>query len=332
MKLKFIFGIVISVVFVYLAFHKVNYHEMMATLKSAKYIWLIPAILFMFMSHWLRAVRWRYFLEPVKAVKMSPLFSAVMIGYAANNIFPLRIGEFLRAYAIGKSQKISKSSAFATIIVERLIDVLSLLILLAVTILFSPLPQIIKKSGYILFAVTLPVIVLMVFLMEKTESTINVLKRLLPAKIFSFVERVVRSFLKGFTVFKKTEHYLMILILSILVWALYAATVYTSFFAFDFQNDFNLNVISSFVVLITISVGIMIPSSPGFVGTYHWFAIMGLAFCGVPKSEASGYALISHAMNVLPITVVGLLYFWRQNLHYTDAVVEKERMEHEIEK
>ncbi|MFQ6113353.1 MAG: lysylphosphatidylglycerol synthase transmembrane domain-containing protein [bacterium] len=331
MRLRFILGLVVSAIFVFLAFRKVNYHEMLATLKSAEYIWLVPAIAFMFVSHWLRAVRWRYFIEPIKAVKTVPLFSAVMIGYAANNLFPLRIGEFLRAYAVGKSQQISKSSAFATVIVERLVDVLSLLILLAGTILISPLPQIIRKSGYVIFIVTIAVILLLVFLMENTERTVNLLRLFLPDQIFNFVQKIVRSFLKGFMVFKKTEHYLIIIVLSILVWSLYAATVYVSFYAFDFQSNFNLDVISSFVVLVTISIGIMIPSSPGFVGTYHWFAIMGLAFCGVPKSEASSYALISHAMNVVPITFVGLIFFWRENLHFSDAVIEKEKIEHEIE-
>lgn len=331
MKLRFVVGLIFSIVFIFLAFRKVNYQEMLVTLKTAKYLWLIPAIMFMFLSHWLRAVRWRYFMEPIKTVKLGPLFSAVMIGYAANNIFPLRIGEFLRAYAVGKSQQISKSSAFATVIVERLIDVLSLLIILAGTILISPLPQIIRKSGYIIFAATIAVILLMVFLMEKTEGTINLLILFLPSKISNFVQKIVRSFLQGFMVFKNTQHYLIIIILSILVWLLYAATVYVSFYAFDFQTNFNLNVISSFVVLVTISIGIMIPSSPGFVGTYHWFAILGLAFCGVTKSEASGYALISHAMNVLPITFVGLIFFWKENLHLSEAVIEKEKIEHEIE-
>ena len=76
----------------------------------------------------------------------------------------------------------------------------------------------------------------------------------------------------------------------------------------------------------------MIPSSPGFVGTYHWFCMQSLALYGVPDSQALSFAVVSHALNTLPFTVIGLLYFWKENLRLSDAVVEKETIEHEIEK
>ncbi len=332
MKFKVIIGIVISFVFVVLAFRDVNFQEMLEALTGANYLWLLPAFMFMLLSHFLRAYRWRYFLEPMKAgVKFSPMFSALMIGYAANNIFPLRLGEFLRAYAIGKSQKISKSSSFATIIVERLIDILALLLLLASTIMFYPLPEVIKSSGYVIFAITAAVIVFMIFLMERTESTIRLLEKLLPAPIFTKVQRIVRSFLRGFQALRNDEHYLVVAVFSILVWLLYAATVYSSFFAFDLPRDYDLNVAASLVVLVTVSIGIMIPSSPGFVGTYHWFCMQSLALYGVPHSKALSFAIISHALNTLPFTVIGLLYFWKENLHFSDAVLEKEIVEEAVE-
>ncbi|MFQ5604196.1 MAG: lysylphosphatidylglycerol synthase transmembrane domain-containing protein [bacterium] len=331
MKLKVFIGIVISAIFFYLAFREVNFQEMLEALKNANYIWLIPAMSFMLASHWLRAFRWRYFLEPIREVKIQPLFSALMIGYAANNIFPLRLGEFLRAFAIGKSQQISKSSAFATVLVERLIDLLSLLVLLSATVFFFPLPELIKKSGYGIFFMTTSAIILMVFLMEKTDGTIKVLQKILPTKIFGLVQKVVRSFLMGFSVFKKTEHYLSILNFSILVWAFYIGTVYTSFFAFDFPQRYDLNMFSSVVILVIVSIGIMIPSSPGFVGTYHWFCMKGLALFGVPESEALSFAVISHAMNTIPFTLIGLSYFWKDNLRFADAMAEKEMVEQEAE-
>ncbi len=331
MKRKVFIGIVISAIFILLAFREVDFQEMLQTLKNAKYIWLIPAISFMLFSHWARAVRWRYILAPIQNVNVHPLFSALMIGYAANNIFPLRLGEFLRAFAIGKTQQISKSSAFATVIVERLIDILSLLVLLSCAVLFFPLPDIIKNSGYFIFIITISAIIFIVLLMEKTESTIRILGKILPSRIFNFVQKVVRSFLQGFTVLKKTDHYLTIIILSILVWVLYIGTVYTSFFAFDFPQKYNINLFSSLIVLVIVSIGIMIPSSPGFVGTYHWFCMKSLSLFGVPESEALSFAVISHAMNTIPFTVIGLFYFWKENLHFSDAVVEQDIVEHEID-
>ncbi|NIV95357.1 flippase-like domain-containing protein [candidate division KSB1 bacterium] len=331
MKLKVGIGVLISGFFIYLAFRDVNFQEMLAALRSANYLWLLPAFFAMLISHWIRASRWRSFLSPIKEVGVHPLFSSLMIGYAANNVFPLRLGEFLRAFALGKSQSVSKSSAFATVIVERLIDLLSLLVLLAGTILVYPLPPDIRKAGYVIFFITLSAIVFMVFLMEKTDGTIRLLNKLLPSKIFHAIEKTVKSFLQGFVVFKKSEHYFKITVTSILIWFFYALVVYATFLAFSLHRNYEINFLSSFVVLVTVSIGIMIPSSPGFVGTYHWFCMKSLSFYGVPHSEALSFAVISHALNTLPFTVIGLIYFWRENLHFSDAIVEKDLVEHEIE-
>lgn len=328
-RTKTLIGIVISVIFIYLAFKDVNFEEMWQALLRANYWWLVPALAFMLISHGFRALRWRYFMAPIKTVRVHPLFSALMIGYASNNILPLRLGEFLRAFAIGKSQNISKTSAFATVIVERLIDVLSLLIVLAIAILVYPLPQAIKNGGYVIFAFTVGAIVLLVLLMKKKESTLNLMSKMMPSKLFGLIEPSIRSFLQGFSVLRKSEHYLSITITSVLVWVFYILVVYVSFFAFDFYNRYGLDIWASFVVLGTVSIGIMIPSSPGYVGTYHWFCMKSLSFYGIPESEALSFAVISHALNTIPFTVLGLLYFWRENLRFSDAVAEKELVEEE---
>ncbi len=331
MKLKIAVGLVISIVFVYLAFVNVNFNEVLDALKRANYLWLLPAVLAMVLSHFLRAVRWHYIFEPIKPIKLGPLFSALMIGYAANNIFPLRMGEFLRAYAIAKSQKISKTSSFATIIVDRLLDILALLVLMAVSVYFLPTQEtdggifmLVKKGGYIISAGTVGVIVFMVLLMERTEETMKILQRLLPHKLFELIDKVVRSFIDGFLAFKKAEHYLAITGLSIAIWLLYALVVYFSFFAFAFDLGFG----ASLVTLVIISLGLMIPSSPGFIGTYHWFCKASLALYGIPEGAAVSFAVISHAMNTLPFTVIGLSYFWKENLRFSDAVSEKKAVEH----
>lgn len=334
MKLKVFVGIVISAVFIYVTFHGLEFSKMLAVLRSAQYLWLVPAFLVMLVSHWLRALRWGYILEPIKRMKVHPIFSALMIGYAANNVFPLRMGEFLRAFAIGKSQKISKSSALATVVIERLIlDFVALLVILAATILLFPtlLPQEIKSGGYLVFIFTIAAIVLIVFLIEKTSATVLVLESILPRKLFDLVQKILPSFAEGCMVFKKSEHYVRIIILSILVWILYVVSIYLSFFVFDFPDKFGLDVKASLVVLIFVTFGIMIPSSPGYIGTFHFFCALSLTTLNIPEGEAKTFALISHFLNVLPISVIGLVYFWRENLHFSDAIAERELVEHEIE-
>ena len=112
MKLKVILGIAVSGLFIYLTFRQVDVDKMVAAFQSAQYYWLLPAFLMMGVSHVLRALRWQYLLNHIKNINVHSLFSALMVGYAANNVFPLRLGEFLRAYAIGKSENVSKSASF----------------------------------------------------------------------------------------------------------------------------------------------------------------------------------------------------------------------------
>lgn len=328
MKIRVLASLLISVVFIYFAFKDVNFQEALDAVKHANYGWLIPAILAMLLSHWLRAIRWQYLMAPIKKIRLHPLFSALMIGYAANNVFPLRVGEFLRAFAIGKTQNVSKTSAFATVIFDRLLDLMSLLLVLAVTLYWFPFPENIKKGAYVISVGTIGLVILIILLMQKTEATLAFMEKLLPDKIFEIVQKLLRSFLQGFLVLKKSEHFPTITLLSISVWLLYAFVVYISFFIFDMDTNYEIGFIESLVVLVIISIGLMIPSSPGFVGTYHWFCIMSLSLFSVPRSEAASFAIISHLMNTIPITIVGMLYFWKENLHFSDAISEKEAVEH----
>ncbi len=333
MKKHFVIGLLISAVFLYLAARNVDFPEVAAALSRANYWWLIPGVAFMFISLIIRAYRWHFFMEPIKNVPLRPLFSAMMIGYMANNVFPLRLGEVMRALAIGRSAQISRASAFATIIVERIIDILSLLVILGFTVFFHKFPPEIKQAGLIIFFGALGIIGFIVLLMEKTEATLRWVKKLsgfLPKRAQEFVQHLLRSFLAGFEIFRHTHHYFSIIVQSIVLWVLYAGIIYVTFFAFNIKLENDAIIVASLVILVMISIGIMIPSSPGFVGTYHYLAMQGLALFGVPESDALSFAIVLHISNYIPITLVGMYYFWKENLHFRDALQQSSEVEVEL--
>ena len=304
-------------------------------LEKANYWWLLPGILFMFLSLLLRAYRWKYFVEPLGHVRFMQLFSAMMIGYMANNVFPLRLGEVMRALAIGRSAKISRASAFATILVERIIDIFSLLVILGFTVLFHDFPPEIENAGMLIFAGIMLVVIFIVFLLERTEKTLKLVDKVvspLPVRLRHFIHKLLRSFLAGFEVFRHTHHYAAIIVQSLILWVLYAGIIYVTFFAFNIRLQNDTLLIASLVILVMISIGIMIPSSPGFVGTYHYLAMQGLALFGIPETDALSFAIVLHISNYIPITLVGMFYFWRENLHFQDVLHEKEEVEEELEK
>ena len=138
-SLKIIFGLLISFGFLFLAFRQLDFQQMKQAFSLANYWLLIPSLVIIFSSHWLRSLRWQFLLNPVKKIPVGNLFSALLIGYAANTILPAHLGEILRAYVIGRKREISVSSALATIVVERIIDVLSIVLIMAITLIIYPI-------------------------------------------------------------------------------------------------------------------------------------------------------------------------------------------------
>ena len=122
-KVRLTIGIFIGILFLYVAFRSVDVHKMWQALKTAHYWYLLPAVGTAFFSHYLRAFRWRYLLDPIRRLDTGALFSSLMIGYAANTVVPAHLGEFLRAFVLSKKRRVAMSSVFATIVVERIIDV-----------------------------------------------------------------------------------------------------------------------------------------------------------------------------------------------------------------
>ncbi|MGA1876107.1 MAG: lysylphosphatidylglycerol synthase transmembrane domain-containing protein, partial [bacterium] len=108
MKKKFLLGLAISTLCLYLIFRKIDLTEFRKSLVTVKYSYLFITLAFIFLFTFFRALRWKYLLCPLKNIKTASLFELVMIGYLANNILPARIGEVVRALVLGKTEGISK--------------------------------------------------------------------------------------------------------------------------------------------------------------------------------------------------------------------------------
>ena len=163
-KIKVLVGSIVGIFFLYLAAHKVDFTQMMNALRAANYWFILATIPALFLSHLLRALRWRYLLDPIRRLDIGSLFSSLIIGYMANAIMPAHLGEVLRAYTLCKKKSMSASSIFATIVTERILDMFALLALMVFAIYIYPFPEWLKNSGYILFTGTLGLFVFLILL------------------------------------------------------------------------------------------------------------------------------------------------------------------------
>jgi uncharacterized protein (TIRG00374 family) len=304
-------GLLISALFLYLAFRRVEFGQMWDALKMANYWYLPPGILILFISHYLRALRWRYLLEPMRRLDIYSLFISLMIGYGANAVTPAHLGEFLRAYVLSKKRQISMVSAFATIVIERIIDVFTLLLLMCLVIFIHPFPDWVVKSGYIMFVATLGLFLLLILLKSsnsKREAFIGVLLKPIPERYQHRIKGMIERFLSGIVPLKRWHDYVTVTILSAAIWACYGLAFYFGLEAFDFINSYHLAWYTSLVLLVITTISVVVPSSPGYVGTFHFLCQISLAMFGVPASPALSFAVVIHAVTFLPVLALAILF------------------------
>ncbi|MFH0844397.1 MAG: lysylphosphatidylglycerol synthase transmembrane domain-containing protein [Pseudomonadota bacterium] len=309
-KIRLILGYLIGILFIYLAVRKVDFAQMGMALKRVNFYTLLPAIPVLFLSHYLRALRWRYLLDPIRHLDIYPLFSSLIIGYTANLFMPAHLGEILRAYILSKKRGISGSAIFATIVVERIIDVLTLLALMLVAIMVYPFPRWLKTSGYIMFAGTLLLLAFLILLKKfslKIRPVLRIALRPLPQHLQEKSWDLLERFTSGISLLKQARDYPVVAILSLVIWACYGLIFYLTLHAFDFVRPFQLPWSASLILLVITTIGVVIPSSPGYVGTYHYLCQVSLTMFGVLPGPALSFAAVVHGINFLPVLMAGLI-------------------------
>ena len=324
--LKYIISIVLTFLFLYFAFKGTDFASLWQILAGANYWWALSLLPALVLSHMLRAWRWEYLLRPIKRdLKYRNLFSATIVGYMLNNLFS-RLGEIARPYAIGKLEGISRSAALGTILVERIFDMLSFMIVVAlIPVVYSgPLTQVfpwLEETGIWVTVITLLIMALFTFLMMRRDVVVRILnfitRHLSPSKA-KLVEHITHSFLDGFLFLKEPKNYFMIAILSVLVWGLYIVMQFLPFYAFNMTEKYSLDMGTALVVQAISSIGFIMPT-PGGTGSYHYFVIQTLTkLYGVSDDVARSYATVTHAVGFIGTTLIGLYYFFHDKLHLGD--------------
>ena len=332
-------GILISAVFLYLAFRKTDWGQTWLMVKHADFRYLLLAAVILMLAFVLRALRWRYLLYPTARLGFGALFGPMMIGFMALNILPFRLGEFIRAWMLGRREGISKSEVFATIVVERVFDgitILSFLIVVLFTLnLQDNVMTWIKAFSYLALVIYIGAIVFMILVRFSTNLIVTIVRRLLgwAPSIEGKAEGIIRSFAQGLDAVRNPKLFAWISFYSLIIWLTYTAAYYVAMFGFQSPDGFNIGHEAGFTgalfVLVAVALGIMIPASPGFVGTYELACITALAALGVSNSLAESYAIVTHAINFVPVTLTGLVYLYTHNISLKDITEAHDNIESE---
>lgn len=320
MNWKFWIGLIISGSFLYIAFHNVDLGLLYLSIKSTSIPLIIPVVLLTVIFYVIRALRWFHLLEPIKKIGLSNLFSSTVIGFAANCVLPARLGEFIRANYIGRMEKISKSSSLGTIVIERLFDTFTILLIFLFVILFIDFPsewqsisKALRAGGLFLFLIFVISIIFIIALKEKTQTFLNIAEKVLfflPRKLRQKLVNILRDFSKGLVLVKGLFQLLTVIFYSLMLWGLYVLQIYI----IGLSMGLSLPFLAPFFILVLLCFSVMIPSAPGYIGTFHLACQYGLIFYGFSRGKALSMAIVLHAAGFIPTVILGLLLFSLQHI------------------
>jgi uncharacterized protein (TIRG00374 family) len=309
-------GIGISLFFLFLLFRKIDFHKLLDAFKEMDYRYLLPAVFFTFLSYFFRAVRWKYLLLPLKKTRMKNLFPATIIGYMANNLLPARLGEFVRAYVLGEKEGLGTSSVFATLVVDRLFDGFTVLLILLITFFTVKLPPGMENvqdglvvGGYVTLAIYIAVVIFLVTLKKRTLWTINLAARVLkpfPEKLAEKVIPLLASFIEGVRLSSRAAELVALLSTSVVIWffAIWPVDLLLRSFGII------LPITAAMFIMVFLVFAVMVPASPGYVGTYHAACVYGLMAFNIQKEKALSIALIIHGVSFFPVILMGAYFLW----------------------
>lgn len=323
MNWKFWLGMGVSALLVFFLFRGIDYHKLWEASSHANlYLW-VPAFLIQYLLIFIRALRWQYLMGHIKKIGVGSLFSATTIGFMANNLLPARMGEFVRAYVIGTKEGVSVTSSFATIVVERIFDMITVLLLaMAVFLLFelpggvSEIKNMVKGGAYGLMVVIIVAVLFLYVLVRYREKCLSLIKGILrpfPERIQEQSVLFLGSLASGLEIVKGGRPLFMVSIYSILNWLASALPIYIITISFGFILPFS----SALLILVLLAFAVSVPSSPGYVGPFHYAIYVGLGFYGVGKEEAIGMAIVMHLAQFVPLVVLGLFFVWREKLSFS---------------
>lgn len=277
--------------------------------------WLAAATGTTMLTYVLRAWRWRWILRPLGPTRFRTAFRTTVMGFTASFLLPGRVGELLRPYVLAKQEGLNPAAAMATIIVERMFDLCTVLVMFAFAILVADVavPREIQMAGLAGAGAAVAGMV-MLFVMaghpERLGRWAGRLTRWLPARIASVVDHLVRTFVEGLKIMRSPMDFVWSLFWSVPLWLSIALGILWTSWAFGLTMSFA----GSFLIVGYLTVGVAVPT-PGSAGGFHYFyKLAATQLFGAPESVAGAAAIVLHLVTFVPVTVLGLIFMWQDGL------------------
>ena len=323
-NLNLIIGILIGTFLLYLFLRKADFEQFKKSLTEANYGIIFIVLILILFTYCIRAFRWQLFLLPIKKAKVSNLISTTIIGFSITTLLPGRLGEIARPCLLGIKENISKSCTFATVIVERLFDFITIFCLFSLYLLFKPASsgnssqeQLIltayKKGGIIGLSISLSLMLILIIIHLKThwfQSLIDILTSRLPRKLSRRLRKPLKSFIEGLVIIDIKRNLPYLIMYSLGLWLAISLSYWLIMIAFGISLPFYF----SLFIMTAAAIGALIPT-PGAVGGYHIaLQIAFVTFWGINEDLSRAMAIVMHALSFFPVAILGILFIWLEGL------------------
>ncbi|HVN86203.1 MAG TPA: lysylphosphatidylglycerol synthase transmembrane domain-containing protein [Candidatus Binatia bacterium] len=318
----------LSAVFLGFAVRNVDWGEALRALAGARYVYAVPMIAVSIWSLYIRAQRWQFLLRPLGAPPMKLMVAATNIGFMANMVLPLRIGEVVRAVLIGRRQQLPLSGVLATVVLERIFDMFTILLLFGLSAAFVPVSPQIRQWGYSLTALAVVIggtVALVRWQEQAMLRLARILLRVLPEKPREAIDHFLASFISALDVLDRPSTFLIALAWSLYVWIVIGIIYGLGVLVFDLKVPLT---VCAMTLTAIVAIAVAAPSAPGFIGAFQVGCVLGLAIFGVSESQAIAYSIIAHVTQFVGVVAAGLYSLWRENmsLHDVEAASEAENV------
>jgi uncharacterized protein (TIRG00374 family) len=297
-------GLLVSLVFIYFAFRGIDFGGLQTALARSDYWALVPALFVLAVAIVLRAVRWRILFPPEWRPPIRIVTNALLIGYLFNSILPARAGEAARVVALKQRAGTPTFVALGTVVAERAVDVLVLLALLFAAAPVLPTAEWLPRAlilGGILFVAIAVVFVAFALYGERPARFMLQPLRLLPGMSRERIELAAANLVRGFAVFRRSAIAVPAFALTAVSWILIALAFWICMGGFHL----GLGLSAGVLVVVSVNLAMILPSGPAAIGVFEAATLVALLPFGIDRSTALSYALVLHALNVLPFIVAG---------------------------
>lgn len=314
-------GLGLSAFFLYLALAGEDWGAIGRELAAANYFYLFTMMPVGVYALYVRCQRWRLLVEAAagRPCEMTPIFSASAIGFMANMVLPFRVGEFIRPYLVSRHTEISLSTVLATVVVERVLDLVALFAFALMVIAWADVPDLVRQLTWVAGGVAAVGMVgawIVVIQRERLVPQLDRIWRRLPEKIGGFILRLEHEFLDGMS--SVADGWLMAKAIawSFYVWAVIAFSFALGFLALGIDVPFFSGGVTTATL---VALAVSIPSAPAFVGQFEWGCKLALEqIYHVDGARAVGYAVLVHVTQFLTQVLLGLVYLVREGLSFKD--------------